>query len=1112
MKNNNENILNLNNKQIGKLTHSYIMWSVFLAYEQISENFLLVLPNLSLAQYYYDELSSMIGNDKILFYPSDGILTTLMAMGSNEFGTERLNTLFTLTESNDKYIIIATIDAALKHQLTPTDYKNSFKFINVGEEYQIEYLTKLLSYNGYLHNHIVEKPGEFSFRGSILDYYPKDQSNPIRIEFFDNLIEEIRIFDVESQRTLLTVDNAVIKPLTELFYHDELLEKAIKKINDYIKDKELSSEESKRIKEDINDLTLRRKLDHKALYTNFFTDEPTTILDFLKGRIIFIEPSLIDININNFPEELLIYQEKMGGETLSRLPLLYPYEKFINSVNKFLSINKLTDGYNANVEPVSISKANFKQVLEILRPYKQYQYYLVGRNINKLIEDETNYEILNNFTIIKNHIPESFIDHNNHRIYLDANLFSEDKFKSPIRYRSVINQAVKIRTVEELKQNDYVIHYDFGIGKYLGIKTLTMQNQKRDYLELLYDNEEKMYVPIEHIDLVLKYRSYDGSDVRLSKLGSKKWSRTKRDIKKRIKEMSDQLLKIYSIRAEANGFNFQTFPDSEQELVDDFMFKETNDQQKAIDEVLADMNSNCVMDRLIAGDVGFGKTEVAIRASYRAVLNAKQVMYLAPTTVLARQHYHTFRERLSKFGVNVELLNRFVSAKKQKEVIKNLKKGIVDIVIGTHRLLSSDIEYYDLGLLIIDEEQRFGVEHKEKIKAIKVNVDTLTLTATPIPRTLQMSLYGIKELSLIQTPPQNRYPVQTYVLPYDINIAKQAINRELARGGQVFYLYNRVSDMEKILLRLKREVPSARITTLHGQMNKEKIEREIIKFVNKEYDVLISTTIIETGIDIPNTNTLIIHDADTLGLAQLYQIRGRVGRSDKIAYAYLMYQPYKDLATTTVDKLKVIEEFTELGSGFKIALRDLKIRGAGDILGEEQSGFIETVGIDLYLKLLKEAMEGNDPELKREIKDANFAVKHIDPEYISSDESRLEIHQKMMKLTSVKQIYDLTDELIDRFGEPSEDLVLLMYERVYQNVAYKLNIEKLEIRPKIIKIIFNEEASNPDFLSFIGEKIANSKVFTLAFLNNRLELTYQKENNRKHFLYELLLSIEETFL
>ncbi len=1109
------------------VNESFLQLLLSFRFKKNNKNLIIVLPNLYDAQKYYDEISSMIDPDLVLFYPVNSPLTSLMSLNSPEFKNERAFTIRKLIENNNdnNYIIITTLDGLLKRELTKEDYQNSLMTIKQNGVYNLESLKKKLIYDGYQYNYTVERPGEFSVRGSIVDIFTIMNENPIRIDFFGDEVESIKYFDVITQRSINEIKEFSLSPLSEVFYTDTTKNKVINKINDYFNNYKLSEKEKEKLENDLMNINERKKLDTLSIYIPFINEEETTIVDFLNNyETILIEPSKIFINEETIIEDLNTFKDTIGGNSFLNIPFRAVYDKDKYNVNLEIEVfnNEDDESYNLKVAEIESFNKDFIQLKYYLEQYKDYTVILA---INSdVFYEKTKIKLLNNSIIfnenkiikgevnlIKDLITHSFNDHLNKIILISDNTLLNSKRNIKIRYRSVINQSVKIKDRKELNEGDYIVHYNYGIGKYLGLKTMDLSGIKRDYLEILYSNDEKMFVPVEQIDLVLKYKAHHETPPRLSSLSSKTFSKTKANIKKRIKEFSDRLINLYAKRSNVKGFRFTKDSTLQKDFENDFLYQETIDQLKAINDVKADMELDVPMDRLIAGDVGYGKTEIALRAAFKAVMDGKQVAYLAPTTVLALQHYHTFKERFDKYGGNVSLLSRFVTKKEQSKILSNLKKGLVDIVIGTHRLLSEDIQFYDLGLFIIDEEQRFGVLHKEKIKEIKVNVDTLTLSATPIPRTLQMAIYGLKDLSMIETPPLNRYPVQTYVTPRNDGIIKEALFKELSRGGQVFYLYNRVASMPSVVRKLKALIPNAKIAHAHGKMSKDELELVLESFINKEYDILVSTTIIETGVDIPNTNTLIIHDADKLGLAQLYQLRGRVGRSDKIAYAYLMYDPNLPLNETSKKRLKTIEDFTDLGSGFKIALEDLSIRGAGDLLGEEQSGYIDSVGIDLYMKLLDEVVNKKEDETKETPNEA-FVSEHIPSSYINYDPVRIEIHKRIANLKSTIEIDDFKLELTDRFGEIDIDVLLYMYEKLYKRLSYQLGVRKtLTYHDHIKMIIPYEKNKYINGLSLIKSiKDTNLDVLIKESKNN-LEITLNHKNNHEHWLYLSTILIENYF-
>lgn len=1056
-------IINSNKKYF---KNSNTVFNVHLIKEDFNkgdQTLFVVLPNLYEAQNYYDSLNEIIDNEKVLFYPVDQFLTTIMALGSHEFQSERLYTLNRLL-TNEKYIVVTTLDGLLIRQLKPKDYINGSLTIKKDNTYEIEDVTNFLVNSGYKNTYTVDLPGTFSVRGGIVDIFLRDNNNPYRLDFFDNYLESIKVFDIDTQRSFAEVDKIEISPLYELFYTSKMAEKALEKINNFINKYKLSTEESKRFKSDIEKIENRKQLSTLNIYIPFFNEEETTVLDFSNNKKIYvINEYQMHINEKQKLDDLKSYEQTMYGKTFVEIPYYVNYLNQIEKANIYIDnigFNK-TVGLDLNVTSPSKYQDNLELFYyDLEKTYANYEINLIIKNeySKKLLLDLFEEKGFTNYQF-NNDVVGSVILNDLKIAYFDEETIFNKKTSRRANYRSVLNQTTKIRHIDELEVGDYIVHYDFGIGQYMGLKTMELSGNIRDYLYIIYRDNDSLYVPTEQIDLVLKYSSKDGVKPQLSKMGSKQWQKTKQSVKKKIKDFSDRLLKLYAIREQEVGYAFPEDNELQIAFENDFKYTLTKDQITSLKKVKELMQKPKPMDLVLIGDVGFGKTEVALRAAFKAVLAGKQVLYLVPTTILARQHYLTFKERFEKYGGIVKLMSRFVSKKAQNETIERLRDGYVDVVVGTHRLLSEDIKFKDLGLLIIDEEQRFGVLHKERIKEIKLNVDTLTLSATPIPRTLQMTMVGIKDLATIETPPLNRYPVQTYVVPRSEALIKETLRRELARGGQAFYLYNKVDDIERIVLNLQKLVPEARIAYAHGKMTKAKLENTIKDFIDHEYDVLVATTIIETGIDIPNTNTLIIHDSDRLGLSQLYQIRGRVGRSDKIAYAYLMYEPNKDLNDEAYKRLKALEEFTELGSGYKIALKDLAIRGAGDILGSEQSGFIDSVGYEMYMQLLDEVIN-NKEELKPIEDDTGvFANRTINVNYIEKDSIRIEIHKKIAKLNTIADLEDLKDELEDRFGKLDFDLLIYMYEKLFKKQLHSIGGIKVLNAKESFEILIDKEKS-----------------------------------------------------
>lgn len=1077
-----------------------------------------VLPTLFDAQSYYDALINLVCEDDVLFFPTDDLILSNSFISSNEFKYERINTIISLLNERPK-IVVTTTNGAIYKNASSEVWREKLLSFEEGNVYSLKDIKLKLVELGYKNTSLVNKTGEFSFRGSIIDIFPLNQSNPIRLDFFDDELDSIKLFDVLTQRTISKIKKITITPVVEMFYSDLKKDEVIS----LLKSKALkaSSDERDLIYKDIHRIDLRDNMETLHRYIDLFSASKT-IFDFVTDKKIYVvnEDKIAGILLNNYKETLSHYDSLGLVETRNFVSFIFDenfFEKYnviyidtlVNRVDNLEvgieEIPNMYGNYNLLLKEIKNHLGTNKVILVInsydrLRRLKEF--FLENRVIYQTVKDDTilideYVNIIEKEYALPLSIPsEGIYILNEDVIY--SNIFERPK----VRYKSTFIEGSKIAKHDDLSPGDYVVHINHGIGLYECIKTMELSGRKRDYIKINYAKGESLYIPIEQLSMIKKYSSVEGKVPELTKLGSASWVKTKQKVKEKVEELSKKLIELYAQRTSSLGYKYGPDTTEQIEFESEFSYEETKDQLIAIKAIKADMESDKVMDRLVCGDVGFGKTEVALRAAFKAVMDGKQVCYLAPTTILARQHYHTFKERMEKYGVRVELLNRFVSAKKIKEILKDLAFGIVDVVIGTHRLLSNDVIFKDLGLLITDEEHRFGVMHKEKIKEMKINVDSLMLTATPIPRTLQMSLLGIKDLSMIETPPKNRYPIQTYVTPRHDSIVKDAIERELLRGGQVFYLYNYTEDIAEVMVHISKLVPEARICFAHGKMNKNELEDVIANFIDHKYDVLVSTTIIETGIDIPEANTLIIHDADRLGLSQLYQIRGRIGRSDRIAYAYLMYEARKIITPEAEKRLETIKEFTELGSGFKIAMRDLSIRGAGDLLGQEQSGFINSVGIDLYMQILDETlkkMTGND---KNEKTKSSMGInvlsnRYIPSQYEISEDLKIEIHNKIAEIESFADFDALKAELTDRFGKVNEELMDYMYEKLFYSLCNKVGIEKLDIKPKMITLTMSEIKSqtvNGEHVYKTAYSLSNN--FILSYHDHKIFIGYKVESNK----------------
>ena len=983
-------------------------------------------------------------------FPMDDFITSKVLAMSPEFTVGRLNVLEHLKKEN--CVVITNLMGYLKF-LADVNTKTAYLLQKDTELNREDFINTLEEY-GYKRESIVTTSGEYSLRGFIIDIYIINEEHPIRIELFGNTIESIRYFDENTQRTIEEIKEITLKPFKEI--------------------------------ESVN---------------------KSSLYDYMnKPVVIYLNYNQIKVAYQNLNEEILEYQEETqeNAKYMYELDDIKPeYELYIDNIN--------------NMSDVSISDApsfneNFSYLQETYAKWqkeKKKVYFYLSKNS----EVQKIKELIPDANIIKQKITKGFIIND---IVCISEYDIGIKINENAKYKNNLHIGKKIKTFDDLEKGDYVVHLAHGIGIYDGLVTLTKDGLAKDYIRILYDDNDKVYIPVEKINNIYKYSSKEGTAPKLNKLNSTSWAKTKNYIKAKAKDISEYLLDLYQKRISVKG---EAYKDDALESVfaSAFPYVETKDQTKAIYEIDKDLKSRVPMDRLLCGDVGFGKTEVAMRAIFKTVVNNRQVMYLCPTTILSKQQYNVIKERFKDVPVDIRLLNRFTTPKEVKSILEDLAKGSLDILVGTHRLLSNDVVPSKLGLLVVDEEQRFGVKHKERIKEFKNDVNVLTLSATPIPRTLKMALSGLRDLSIIDTPPVNRYPVQTYVIEEQDLIVKDAIYKELGRKGQIFILYNRIDSLALIVDKITKLAPDARITYAHGRMNKEELETIMDDFVSYKYDILICTTIIENGIDISNANTLIVYDADNFGLAQLYQIRGRVGRSDRVAYAYLLYDPKKMLNDIAIKRLQAIKEFTNLGSGYKIAMRDLAIRGAGDIFGSEQAGFVDSVGIALYTKLIEDEMAKAKGEYVEEEDDTNTNLievsTHIKDDYVSDEDIKIEIHQKINSIDSFAKLEQIKEELIDRFGAIDKDLEIYMYEEWFTNLCKMLNITKVNVTDRTVEIILPEELSN----NIKGDKL----LLETMSISNKFNIKYQHKNiiidlfykglpeHYVYYLVKLLLAIKD---
>lgn len=1062
---------------------------IYNKFKKCNKSLVVVTNSLYEASNLFDKISDF-SNDVVLF-PMDDFLTSEATIISPELMIERINTLDVLCKNNN-VILVTNLMGYLRYLPSKKLWLESYIELRKGMSIERETLINKLYNSGYERETIVNESGKFGVRGYVIDIFPTLESNPIRVEFWGDTIESIKYFDVQSQLSNEEISCVLIAPFSEFIVADNnsdiirkqkyLLHysKIVCNISEYLSDFILVYYDYNQIMGGY-EILLKTMLEYNSTANNKFKTDYMFRLDNL-----------------NFKKELFLLT---FDNSINNRPDINKYIRYSSS-----KINNYMGDYNSFSKDIISYVQSGKTVIVCLNgndEIKRVTKYISG--CSYLITDRENI-VQNKINIIDFNLSSGFI-FNDVVIISRNDLFSTSNKVYKGRYKS----GGKIDNTINLCVGDFVVHEQFGIGIYKGLCTITRNGILKDYIKVMYANDDSLYIPVENIDRITKFSGKEGSRLVVNKLGTSDWQKKKNKIRKKLNDIAGDLIKVSAERETMRGFAFNIEDESQVIFDNNFAYSETDDQIKAINSIKKEMERPKPMDMLLCGDVGYGKTEVAFRAMFKAVNNGKQVAYLCPTTVLSMQQYKSALERFSSFPVNIALINRFVSVKEQKSIIEKLANGSVDIVFGTHRLLGNDVVFKDLGLLVIDEEQRFGVTHKEKIKKCKSNIDVLTLSATPIPRTLQMSMTGVRSLALIETPPAQRYPIQTYVMEENDIIVRDAIYKELSRNGQVFVLYNRVESIEAKVRNIKKLVPEAKIDIAHGQMEKGQIEKKMLDFTEHKFDVLVCTTIIETGIDIPNANTLIIFNADKFGLSQLYQIRGRIGRSNKIGYAYLMYDGNKILNENASKRLETIKEFTELGSGFKIAMRDLSIRGAGDILGREQSGFIDAIGIDLYLKMLNEEIrklkgEENIEEVDNENNMPLINIEtHISDSYVSDADLKIEIHKMINTIDSYKKMNDVKKELIDRFGKINENMEIYMYEEWFEKLANRLGIRDVKQNRSFIDIKLPE-----NILKFIDV----SDLFVMAYnVSESFRFTSNKDsvhiildtvNLDKHFLVYLM--------
>lgn len=1092
------------------------------------------------------DLISILGEELVYPFLVDDAPMVEFLMSSQEKIISRVEALRFLTDSSKKGILVCNIAASRLILPSPNAFKDSIVKISVGEEYDQHAFIHQLKENGYRKVTQVQTQGEFSLRGDILDIFEMSQLEPCRIEFFGDEIDGIRSFEVETQLSKENKIELTIFPASDMLLREKDYQRGQSALEKQIS-KTLSPILKSYLEEILSSFHQKQSHADSRKFLSLCYDKTWTVFDYIEKDtpIFFDDYQKLMNQYEVFERELAQYftEELQNSKAFSDMQYFSDIEQiykkqspvtFFSNLQKGLGNLKFDKIYQFNQYPMQEFFNQFSFLKEEIERYKKMDYTIILQSSNsmgsKTLEDmleeyQIKLDSRDKTSICKESVNliEGNLRHGFHFVDEKILLITEHeifqkKLKRRFRRQHVSN-AERLKDYNELEKGDYVVHHIHGIGQYLGIETIEIKGIHRDYVSVQYQNGDQISIPVEQIHLLSKYISSDGKAPKLNKLNDGHFKKAKQKVKNQVEDIADDLIKLYSERSQLKGFAFSADDDDQDAFDDAFPYVETDDQLRSIEEIKRDMQASQPMDRLLVGDVGFGKTEVAMRAAFKAVNDHKQVVILVPTTVLAQQHYTNFKERFQNFAVNVDVLSRFRSKKEQTATLEKLKNGQVDILIGTHRVLSKDVVFADLGLMIIDEEQRFGVKHKETLKELKKQVDVLTLTATPIPRTLHMSMLGIRDLSVIETPPTNRYPVQTYVLEKNDSVIRDAVLREMERGGQVYYLYNKVDTIVQKVSELQELIPEASIGYVHGRMSEVQLENTLLDFIEGQYDILVTTTIIETGVDIPNANTLFIENADHMGLSTLYQLRGRVGRSNRIAYAYLMYRPEKSISEVSEKRLEAIKGFTELGSGFKIAMRDLSIRGAGNLLGKSQSGFIDSVGFELYSQLLEEAIakrNGNANANTRTKGNAELVLQidaYLPDTYISDQRHKIEIYKKIRQIDNRVNYEELQEELIDRFGEYPDVVAYLLEIGLVKSYLDKVFVQRVERKDNKITIQF-EKVTQRLFLAqdyFKALSVTNLKA-GIAENKGLMELVFDVQNKKDYEILEGLLIFGESLL
>lgn len=1094
-------------------------------YKEKNKKIIVAVPNLYYGNQLVEDFRNILSDEEVYIFPVDEVLSAEMAFSSPEARAERVAALnFLLTDQAG--IVVVPVAGLRKYLPSKQTWEQAQLHWEIGGEIELDTLAQQLVLMGYERQSLVGKPGDFSIRGSIVDVYPLNSEYPVRAELFDIEIDSLRYFEADTQRSVGAIESVTLSPMTDLVLSNEDLIYGEKQLTNAL-EKRIAIAKDTAEKEFLQDyfgqLTTSWSqgipTDTAHYYTDFLYETKTTLLDYIPedsfvfiddyARILEAEREIIREEsewqvlkleeMRVFPEQTFglefheqvrkmtfattffsLFQKGMGNLRFQAVHN-FQYRSMQQFFGQMPLLKTEMDRWQKQDQTVVVFVPTRERSQKVEELFRDFDISSVTASADKLIEGK--------IQIVEGSLQSGFELPVEKIVAITEKEIFHTTTKKRAR-RQTVSNAERLKSYSDLKNGDYVVHANHGIGKYIGMQTLEVDGVHQDYITILYQNDDKLFIPVTQLNLIQKFVASEAKSPKVNKLGGSEWSKTKRKVSSKIEDIADDLIQLYASRESEKGYAFPPDDAYQKEFEDAFPYSETDDQLRSTAEIKHDMEKTRPMDRLLVGDVGYGKTEVALRAAFKAINNNKQVAFLVPTTILAQQHYETMLDRFEGFPVEVGLLSRFRTKKQQNETIEKIKHGQVDIVVGTHRLLSQDVKFSDLGLLVIDEEQRFGVKHKERLKQLRAQVDVLTLTATPIPRTLHMSMLGVRDLSVIETPPENRYPIQTYVMENNPGAIREAIEREMARDGQVFYLYNRVDTIEQKVEEIQALVPDARIAYAHGQMTEVQLENTLFDFIERQYDVLVTTTIIETGVDIPNANTLFVENADYMGLSTLYQLRGRVGRSNRVAYAYFMYEQQKILNEVSEKRLEAIKDFTELGSGFKIAMRDLSIRGAGNLLGAQQHGFIDSVGFDMYSQMLSEAVarkQGKNIQDQKTSVEIDLGIDaYLPTTYISDERQKIEIYKRIRQLENMDMYDELEADLLDRFGEYPDEVAHLLTTGQIKMDGDRALVETIRKRQQ--EITFT--------LSKIGTKTYNVEQIFEALSHTQLKADLAVDNEK----------------